>query len=180
MRRVLLALLMVASARAGAQARPIAWTAVVTTKGPVAPGSTISVRLSATISSGWHLYSITQGAGGPTPTRIELAAGQPFALAGPIRASAPSTRFDPNFGIDVQMYSSSASFILPIRVSPAAPPGPATVTVTARYQVCSETLCMPPHTDTVTAPLSVGPSAGTPASPTAAPAVPTRAAALAL
>jgi DsbC/DsbD-like thiol-disulfide interchange protein len=162
MRRLLVALIaVVVGVPADAQSpTSVAWSAVMTSKNPVAAGSTITVRLSAKIASGWHLYSITQGPGGPFPTRIELAAGQSFALGGPIRASAPATRFDPNFNINVQMYDGSATFTLPLRVSQSAAPGPATVTVTARYQVCSATLCMPPHTDTVTVPVTVGPAAG--------------------
>ncbi len=176
MKRLLMALmLMVAGMRLDAQSpAAVVWSGVVTSKSPVAPGTAITVRLSARIASGWHLYSITQGPGGPFPTRIELAAGQPFTLGGPIHASDPTTRFDPNFNIKVQMYDSTAVFMVPVRVSQSAARGAATVTVTARYQVCSATLCMPPHTDTVTVPLTVGPSAGMSAAPTVSPTEPAR------
>ena len=150
-----IALLVSLSVSVMAQTAPVVWTAAPTWTDPVAPGATVTVRLSARINPGWHLYSITQGPGGPVATRIELAPGQPFVLGGAVDGSAPVTRFDANFGIEVQMYDGSATFTVPFRVAREALPGPAMVTLTARYQACNATLCMPPHTDKVTVPLTV-------------------------
>jgi DsbC/DsbD-like thiol-disulfide interchange protein len=152
---VLIALLVSLSVSVMAQTAPVVWRAAPTWTDPVAPGATVTIRLSARINPDWHLYSITQGPGGPVATRIDLAPGQPFILGGAVEGSAPVTRFDANFGIEVQMYDGSATFTVPVRVSREALPGPATVTVTARYQACNATLCIPPHTDKVTVPLTV-------------------------
>jgi DsbC/DsbD-like thiol-disulfide interchange protein len=151
----LIALLVGLSVSVMAQTAPVVWTAAPTWTDPVAPGATVTVRLSAKINPGWHLYSITQQPGGPVATRIDLAPGQAFILGGAVDGSTPVTRFDANFNIEVQMYDGSATFTVPVRVTREALPGPATVTVTARYQACNATLCMPPHTDKVTVPLTV-------------------------
>jgi thiol:disulfide interchange protein DsbD len=147
------------SAAAQAQHRPIAWTGSASSTHPVAPGTTITVKLSARVDSGWHLYSMTQGAGGPLPTKIDVATGQPFTLGGPVRGPAPVKRFDQNFAINVEMYDGGPTFQVPVHVSRKAPPGATELILTARYQVCSATLCMPPYTERVKIPLTVATAA---------------------
>jgi DsbC/DsbD-like thiol-disulfide interchange protein len=138
-----------------AQERHVVWTATAGPARPVAAGSTITVRLTARIDTGWHVYSITQGAGGPVPTRIALAPGQAFALIDMVHGPKPTTRFDNNFGINVETYDDTADFALQVRVGPAAAVGADTLAITARYQACSASLCLPPRTETVSVPVQV-------------------------
>ena len=100
-------------------------------------------------------YSITQGAGGPIPMRVTLADGQPFGLADSVRGPRPTRRFDPNFGIDVETYDDTATFALLVRVAPNAAVGSHSLSIKARYQACSSSLCLPPRTETVTAAVTV-------------------------
>jgi DsbC/DsbD-like thiol-disulfide interchange protein len=65
-------------------------------------------------------------------------------------------RPDPNFGINVETYDRAVTFVLPIRVATTTPAGAGTVTVTARYQACNATLCLPPQTARVPVPIVVG------------------------
>src|SRR4051812_11435612 len=53
--------------------RPVRWT-VVGGSGPrvVASGRTVPITVQADIAKGWHIYSLTQKAGGPIPLRIDL------------------------------------------------------------------------------------------------------------
>jgi DsbC/DsbD-like thiol-disulfide interchange protein len=132
---------------------PVHWTA--SSAGTVAPGATVDAHISAAIDSGWHVYSLTQGAGGPIAMRITLAAGQPFALKGNPTGPAPHTAFDPNFGIQVELYEKSATFTVPVAVATAAPPGRDSILVRPRYQVCNASLCLPPRTETVVVPVTV-------------------------
>jgi DsbC/DsbD-like thiol-disulfide interchange protein len=148
------ALAVVCALPANAQERPVIWTASAS-PGAVAPGATTTIQLKARIDQGWHVYSISQGPGGPIPTRIALAPGQPFELIGTVRGPAPETRFDSNFGINVETYDDLASFALTVRVAADARPGTDTLAIKARFQTCNASLCLPPHTETVLLPVTV-------------------------
>ena len=123
---------------------PNAWVDVTTT-----------IDLKAQIDQGWHVYSISQGPGGPIPTRIVLAPGQPFDLIGTVRGPAPATRFDSNFGINVETYDDRAAFGLIVHVAADARVGTDTVTIKARFQTCNASLCLPPRTETILVPVTV-------------------------
>lgn len=119
-----------------------------------------------TIRSGWHIYAVDQGPGGPVPTRITLPEGQPFKVAGTVTPiSRPETAMDASFGLQVSMHRDSAVFRVPVRlIAPgaAARNGMDSVRVAIRYQACNATTCMPPRTVTVAAAsgaLTPGPSA---------------------
>ena len=62
----------------------------------------------------WHLYSISQPAGGPTATSIKIKDGQPFKLADRIKAAPPVEKFDNNFKMETEFYKDKAEFILPV------------------------------------------------------------------
>jgi DsbC/DsbD-like thiol-disulfide interchange protein len=141
---------------------PVHWTA--TSAGKVVPGTTVSAQIAATIDPGWHVYSLTQGPGGPIALRITVASGQPFTLQGNPTGPAPHTEFDPNFGITVEEYEERAAFTVPVAVG-AAPVGQDSIVVRARYQVCNASLCLPPRTENVAVPVTVA-AAGKKSAPT--------------
>ncbi len=132
---------------------PVHWAA--SSAGQIARGAHVAVHITATIDPGWHLYSLTQGSGGPIPTRITLAPGQPFTLQGDVGRPAPHTLFDPNFGISVEQYEETATFTVPVVVAPTAPLGKDSIMVRARYQACNASLCLPPQTEPVAVPAIV-------------------------
>lgn len=133
---------------AGAQT-PVHWSV---SPARIDGGGTGSVTLTARIDDGWHIYAVTQGPGGPVPTRLTLASGQPLSLRGaPIVSPAPKTEMDESFGIPVQMHEKQASFALDLKTDPGARPD--TVRVRARYQACSASLCLPPQTAQLAAPV---------------------------
>ena len=118
------------------------------------PGDRLTAQISASIGGGWHMYSITQGGGGPIPTRITVAEGA-FKAAGSPSGTAPRREMDPNFGIMTEFYAGSATFRVPLTVDAAAVPGPQALTINVRYQVCNETVCLPPKTLKVSAPVEI-------------------------
>lgn len=129
------------------QENPIKWSLQpVASKKPMNPGDRFSVKVVAKIDGGWHLYSLTQPAGGPVPTRITLPAGQPFKLAGRIQSPDPYVAPDPNFGIDTEYYADSATFTLPVRIATDAKPGKTRLLVNAYFQSCNDQFCLPPRT----------------------------------
>lgn len=133
----------------------VSWS-IKSGKASVKPGEKFNVQVTASISGGWHVYSITQGAGGPIPTRITVPDGTPFSLSGAVKGPAPHREMDPNFGIVTETYEGSANFTVPIAVAADAQPGASTVNVSVRFQACNDQLCEPPKTVKLSAPVEVG------------------------
>jgi DsbC/DsbD-like thiol-disulfide interchange protein len=143
---------------AALQLRPVTWT--VTAPKPVTPGSTVSITLVATIDDGWHLYSTTQPSGGPVPTRITVGASPIFAVDGALAFPKPVVAPDPNFGINVETYDRTVTFTVPVKIAADARAGVDTLAIQARFQACNAQLCLPPHTQTVSVPVTVRAGAG--------------------
>ncbi len=132
----------------------------------VPAGGNGTARISATIESGWHLYSISQGRGGPIPTRISLADG-PFKMTG-VSGPRPAVKLDPNFGINTETYSGSAAFVIRFAAARDAAEGPQTLDASIRYQVCNDSLCLPPKTVKLASPVTITAAKGK-ATPTLTP-----------
>ena len=143
-----------AAASAQVASGPVAWAASAKPASS-RPGGKLSVTLSATLDPGWHMYAITQGAGGPVPLRLVVPKTQPFALAGKIQSQAPTVKFDQNFGIDVEQHEENVQFVLPVSVAAGAAAGKRTLAVEASYQVCKATICLPPETIRLKVPVTI-------------------------
>lgn len=115
----------------------------------IVSGRTVPLTLEAQIAKGWHIYSLTQKPGGPVPLRIELVGAADVLVRGIIKAPQPERAFDKNFGIETELYSGNPQFTIPVGVSGRSVTGIRRFQVAARYQVCSESLCLPPRTDKV-------------------------------
>jgi len=108
------------------------------------PGEKFEVQLEAEIEEGWHLYATKEIPLGPRPTRITLAAGQPFELTEDIDAPPTQRAYDENFSTDLEFYEEAATFTLPLQVAAQAAAGTRKLTVQVRYQTCTEKQCLPP------------------------------------
>lgn len=130
--------------------KPVRW-ALVGGDAPrsVVRGRTIEVVLEADIQDGWYIYSLTQKPGGPFPLRIQLAGAADVGMRGAVRAPKPTTKFDPDFGIETELHRGKARFTVPVGVSAGSLTGKRQLSVAARYQACSDTLCLPPRTEKV-------------------------------
>ena len=128
--------------------RPVRWS-IVPRESPlqVTSGRTVPITLQADIAKGWHIYSLTQKAGGPIPLSIQLIGGADVIVRGVIKAPQPEREFDKNFGIETELYSGSPRFTIPVGVPGRALAGFRKFHVGVRYQVCSDTLCLPPRTE---------------------------------
>lgn len=157
-------LLFVAAATAFSQ-NPVSASMTVSPTSIPSGGKGVA-RISASIEGGWYMYSISQGPGGPIPTRISLGEG-PFKM-GTVSGPRPKVKMDPNFGINTESYSGSAVFSVPFTVEPGTPEGPQALNASIRYQVCDDRVCLPPKTIRMTAAVTI--TAGKPAaSPTPTP-----------
>ena len=146
-----------------AQAPPrpvVVWTLNSPNTTEVQPGARVEVSLRAAVERGWYVYAASQPAGGPTALRITLPAGQPFALAGPVKAPAATRAWDAAFELESAKHEGDVTFTLPLQVAPGAEPGRRPLTVEVRYQACSDTLCLRPRTETLSLPFDIGQTAG--------------------
>jgi thiol:disulfide interchange protein DsbD len=131
---------------AAAPPNPVAWKLSGAPAKPVKAGARFTVKLTAAIQEGWHIYSLKPMEDGPLPTRIWLPEGQPFQLAGPVKGDEPQTLQDPTLHMDVELYEGAAAFSLPLKVAPGAAPGAQNLTVNAQAQSCNNSICLPPAT----------------------------------
>ncbi len=129
-----------------APADPVAWKLQSASAAPVKPGARFNVKLLASVQNGWHLYSMKPMAEGPIATRIWIAEGQPFSLAGGVQASDPQVVQDPTLGMEVELYEGEVQFTLPVKIAPATAPGAHPLVVNAAYQSCNDKICLPPKT----------------------------------
>src|SRR6185369_6475842 len=141
---------------------PVSLTMTVTPTS-VPAGGKGSAKVSASIGGGWHMYSLTQGAGGPIPTRISIPEGV-FKMTG-ASGPKPHVAMVPNFPINTETYTGGATFNVGFSVAPTTPEGQQTLSVNVRYQVCNDTSCLPPKTAKLDALVTILPAKAT-ASPT--------------
>lgn len=74
---------------------------------------TVNLRM----NPGWKIYSLTQRAGGPPPTKIHLAANPKFRLVGSFSPKeSPKSERSEIFEMKVETLSDSASWVVPIEV----------------------------------------------------------------
>jgi DsbC/DsbD-like thiol-disulfide interchange protein len=125
--------------------QPVQWTLSASCRDcpPTGKGATVVAHLNATIESGWHVYALDQGPGGPDPMRISLPQ-QAFVMDGDIGSPRPKTAFDPNFGIEVRYYENEAAFTLQLKKSSENSSEPLKVFVDVSYQACTREMCMAP------------------------------------
>jgi DsbC/DsbD-like thiol-disulfide interchange protein len=137
--------------------RPVRWR-VVPRSSPlsVTPGRTVPLVVQADIAKGWHIYSLTQKSGGPIPLSIKLEDAADVIVRGVIKAPQPERTFDKNFGIETELYSGNARFTIPVGVPGRSLGGFRKFQVAVRYQVCSETLCLPARTEKLPVVLLIG------------------------
>jgi thiol:disulfide interchange protein len=148
------------AALAAPPVNPVEWSARVK-KGPspLKPGSVFTALVTATIADGWHLYSMDEMEGGPTPTWIIVPDGQPFTLKGKVREPQPTVEFDPNFNLETRYFENSVSFEMSIKAAATVPPGTDTVRIDVRYQTCNDRTCLPPKVVTLSVPVKIEPGA---------------------
>jgi hypothetical protein len=144
-----------AVALAAAPPDPVAWKVADAPAKPVKAGARFTVKLVATIQQGWHMYSMKPVEDGPIPTRVWLAEGQPFRLAGAVKADEPETVQDPTLHMEVELYNGAANFVLPVQAIAGAPPGAQNMILSASYQTCNNSLCLPPKTVKVEVPVTI-------------------------
>lgn len=131
----------------------------------VGVGGRFDATVTASIEKGWHLYSLTQPPGGPIKTTIGVTESSSFVQDGEVQQPEPQVQFDPNFGINAEFFDGKVVFLVPVQVKPGVSESEEDLHVQVRFMVCSDTLCLPPQTNTLAAPVVIVAAAAVSAAP---------------
>ena len=130
--------------------QPVTWTADVSDQTPAPDGSVlVNVQIKANIERGWHVYAPTETGQGPTPLTVKVGPAPLAMITSKINGTVPEKFFDPNFGIETQTYSGQPTITVPIMVSAEALKSGKPIDVKVRSQACSDKLCLPAKTTTL-------------------------------
>jgi hypothetical protein len=100
------------------------------------------LMISARIAPDWHIYSITQPAGGPQPTKIRLTPSTKYRQIGPFRSFPPPKSHIDQLawkGLEVQEHEGEVTWYAPIAISVEADPAALEIEGTIEWQVCRDT-----------------------------------------
>ena len=142
-------LLLLAASLNAQKVDPVQWT-LTADSAKAAPGATVPLKLTAKIDPGWHLYSLTTPQGGkdgsPIQTTIKLAENAAIEAA-KIYQPKPERKFDPSFGIDIEIFSGEPVFLVPTTLAKNAA-GETELSAQVRYQACDDKQCLQPKRKT--------------------------------
>lgn len=132
-----------------ADASVVEWAAIAGAPKP-GPENTmlVDLKLQVTVTGGWHVYSLTQTSGGPTAMTVKV--DPPYEINGEIAGPPPEKAQDNNFGIVTETYSGEQVFTIPLKLASSAAMDPPPIEVKVRSQACSDNLCLPAKTTTLT------------------------------
>jgi len=148
MKKYMLAFLCVVAVVAAAAAQgQVKWRTSVRMVSPTE--GTVTVR--AIIPDGSHLYGMTMPEGGPRATSLDFSASRGVAFEGAVGfAPAPVTARDEAFGCDLQWWTGRVAFTRRFKLTDAEK---ARIEIKITYMTCNGTNCMPPRTESVSAPV---------------------------
>jgi hypothetical protein len=107
-------------------------------------GHSSLVRLRAVIPKGWHVYGVKQLPGGPTPLVIRIEQGAPYEISGMPQGTIPQKHHDASFDLDIEYFTDSIELNFPVRTTSFEQN--LDVPLVIRFQMCSDTTCLPPRT----------------------------------
>jgi thiol:disulfide interchange protein len=143
-----------------------------------APGDTVTLKVTAKVDSGYHIYQYTKtpttGSDSPIYTSFDLFDTGGLEVVGDWTASRdPVQHPDPNFPKIpfVEYFEDEVTWSIKLKVPPGTTPGEKTIRVQARYMICNDSTCSPPGRWTLPAAkvtIGAGGKAGTSAAPAGA------------
>lgn len=109
------------------------------------------VTVRAIIPAGWHLYGMEMPEGGPRATVLDFSSSKGVNLTGKTVADpAPVTAMDEAFGTRLQWWEGRVAFSQRFRVTDAKT---ARIELKVTYMTCNGSNCMPPRTESISAPV---------------------------
>lgn len=136
-----------------ASGEPVAISAVFTVDQGARSGK---LAVTADVQPGWYIYSITQKAGGPTKTTVQLGDVPGVKLAGEFQPdAAPHSKKEPLFaGLTVESHEQRVVWTAPLEFAPGVDFAKLQLSGAVRYQACDANTCLPPKRVTFEAALS--------------------------
>jgi DsbC/DsbD-like thiol-disulfide interchange protein len=125
--------------------QPVQWRASLVQQGPVSAGASVAIDLSGAIEQGWHVYALTEPAGGPIPLKVSLDNNDVAAIHGQISGTDPIKKHDQSFQLETQFYQGNFTLRVPLAVA-ASSTGKQSIPLSVRFQACSDRTCLPPRT----------------------------------
>ncbi len=123
--------------------------------GAAAPGGRVLARMTGHIDTGWHIYSMSTAEA--IPTTIQVAPNVAIARYRVLQPP-PKRAFDASFNAQTETYEREVTFLVELELKKDAAPGPAEISVTARYQTCNDVKCIPPVRRTAAGSLKIDPA----------------------
>lgn len=108
---------------------------------------TYELRITATIQSGWHLYSQSQPDDAiAEPTRITINKNPLLTLDGKIKEEGKLEKFhDAKLQVSANQYSSKVEFVQTVKLKSSAR---TKISGSVRFQTCDDEKCLRPETVT--------------------------------
>ncbi len=104
-------------------------------------GNKIKLIFEASIEPDWHLYGINIAANGPVPTSFFFNESDSYELVDSIiQVSKPKKKYDPNFDLDVELFSEKAVFQQIVLINKQN----ANVKGYVEFMSCDDKSCLPP------------------------------------
>lgn len=145
---------------AGQQLDPIVWTVTVENNSSDAA----TLKLSAEIDAGWHLYGFDLPEDGPNATIITFDFPEGVEAVGELEPSrAPIEKYDPVFALNLSWWDSDVSFTRNLRITDGMAHG---VSGQIFFQGCNDQTCISPQKIPFKVLVGTGGAASAPASAT--------------
>ena len=122
-----------------------------------------AIFVTADISPGWHIYSVTQPPGGPIATTITVAPSEAkgHEIGGPFKSDVePEKKTVAAFGATVvETHHGKLTWRAPLKIAAGTDPSTLEIKGSLRAQPCTENSCLPPKNYPFAARFSPGGSA---------------------
>ena len=106
--------------------------------------TTYEVHLTASMESGWHIYSQTTPEGGPVPTSIEFSKNPLLILDGKAKEVGKlEQHFETLFGVEVKQFSNKVDFVQIVKIKGKVK---TSLNGSVAFMTCNDRECLPPRT----------------------------------
>lgn len=109
--------------------------------------NTVELRITAKITPGWHLYSLTQAPGGPNATIIQVDQNPDFDLISGFTPDKPPHVFSEEAawkGLQQEIHEGAVTWAALIELKPGARLADLRIQGSVTAQTCNESGCLPP------------------------------------
>jgi len=144
MRKAFFFLLLITTTVAGySQLNPVSWTY----SAKKIADKTYELHITATMQSGWHLYSQTQPEDAiAEPTTVTFNKNPLLKFEGKVKEDGKMEKFhDAKLDLSANQYSSTVKFVQVVKLKAKAKTN---VSGSVRFQTCNDEKCLPPKTIT--------------------------------